>query len=347
MPFFSVILPVYNVIPYLDRCIQSVLAQGFDDYELILVDDGSTDGSGELCDAYSARYNFVHVVHKENGGLSSARNAGLAEAKGQYIWWVDSDDWIEPDALHILYQASVANVPDIVKFNYFRVEERCKTQCNNSVMSEGLYDCENMDQLVQKAFFYAGKYVLSAWSHTYRRDFLEKNGLEFISERLIGSEDYLFNLEALLEAKSIQVTAEPLYNYEYRAGSLSNSYKKDLPERYTRLYLLLKNFCADRNKLEKNEGRICNFFVWHLIHGTFIPNEYHVSAQHSLKDGRNNIRRYLKNSELQYALRHCDNSRFTIKQRTQLLAMRVGFEPAFYYLFVVKPKSREGEKHET
>lgn len=344
MPFFSVILPVYNVIPYLDRCIQSVLAQEFVDYELILVDDGSTDGSGEVCDIYSSQYDFIHVIHKENGGLSSARNAGLTVAKGKYIWWVDSDDWIEPNALHILYQASVATVPDIVKFGYFRAEKDCRTQCNNAILSEGFYGCENVDQLVQKAFYYAGKYVLSAWSHAYRRDFLETNGLEFISERLIGSEDYLFNLEALLEAKSIQVTAEPLYNYEYREGSLSNSYKKDLPERYTRLYLFLTEFCAERNKLEKHEGEICSFFVWHLIHGTFIPNEYHVTAQHSLKDGRKNIRRYLKNSELQYAIRHCDHSRFTNKQRIQVIAMQLGFEPVFYYLFVVKPRKKRREK---
>ena len=92
-PFFSVILPSYNVEKYLDRCVKSFLAQSFTDYEIIIVDDGSTDRTGEIADFYVGKYDFIKCIHKANGGLSSARNAGIAEAKGQFIHMCDADDW--------------------------------------------------------------------------------------------------------------------------------------------------------------------------------------------------------------------------------------------------------------
>ena len=94
----SVIVPVYNVETYLPRCVDSILQQSYENMEVILVDDGSQDGSGKICDEYAARDSRVKVIHKENGGLSSARNAGLDTAAGEYLTFVDSDDWIEPDA---------------------------------------------------------------------------------------------------------------------------------------------------------------------------------------------------------------------------------------------------------
>ena len=97
MPLISVIVPVYKVEPYLARCIDSILAQTFTDFELILIDDGSPDNCGRICDEYSQKNNRIQVIHKENGGLSSARNAGMEICKGDYIYFIDSDDWIEPD----------------------------------------------------------------------------------------------------------------------------------------------------------------------------------------------------------------------------------------------------------
>ena len=93
MPYFSLILPIYNVAHYLRRCIDSVLNEKFGDYEIILVDDGSTDESLNICNQYAGQYKKIKVVHKINGGLSSARNAGLSEATGKYIFWIVSDDW--------------------------------------------------------------------------------------------------------------------------------------------------------------------------------------------------------------------------------------------------------------
>ena len=125
-PFFSIILPSYNVEKYLDRCVKSFLAQSFTDYEIIIVDDGSTDRTGEIADSYVGKYDFIKCIHKDNGGLSSARNAGIAEAKGQFIHMCDADDWVTPTFLEIIATKAIGDigiasqVPDIVKFNYYR-----------------------------------------------------------------------------------------------------------------------------------------------------------------------------------------------------------------------------------
>ena len=116
-PFFSIIIPVYNVEKYLDRCLESVLKQEFNDYEIILVDDGSTDTSSYICDSYK-QSEKVTVIHKDNGGLSSARNCGLDISKGEYIFFVDSDDYICPGTLKILYDNLSRTNVDVIKFNY-------------------------------------------------------------------------------------------------------------------------------------------------------------------------------------------------------------------------------------
>lgn len=330
-PWFSIILPVYNVQDYLDRCVKSVQNQSFQDFEMILVDDGSTDGSGGLCDTLARQYDNISVLHKPNGGLASARNAGLAAAKGKYIWWVDSDDWIESGALETLYRVTADREPELVKFNYNRVEQQTVAVHTNA--APGSYTEEKIEQLRDLAFRSAGKYVLSACTHIYSRQFLEKNGLQFVSERLVGSEDYLFNLQVLLYLKQAQVITEVFYNYEQRMGSLTQKYKKDLPQAYTQLYHRLRESCDRAGVLQQYEGKICRLFVWHLLHSTCISNEYYVSPQHSIEQGRKNIRRFLRNKECRNAILRCDKTGMTSHQKLQLAAMLFSFEPMFYWLW--------------
>ncbi|MBP3478963.1 MAG: glycosyltransferase family 2 protein [Oscillospiraceae bacterium] len=342
-PYFSIILPIYNVAPYLQRCVQSVLDQRFCDYELILVDDGSTDRSPEICDLLASQHQCIRVIHKENGGLSSARNEGTRIAQGDYIWWVDSDDWIAPDALQILYQASISKKPDMVKFNYIRIEQDTLL-CLSSAQPGFYHGRREVQTLLNAGFFSAGQFCLSAWSHIYRRSFLEMNRLAFVSERIVGSEDYLFNLKALLVAENVQVLTEQLYFYEQRIGSLSQRYKQDLPKRYTQLYMQLRQYYSGAGMLEVYDKKICRFFVWHLLHGTCISNEYRVSSGHSMRDGRKNIYKFLGDPEIRSAMKRCDCTGLRWKQRVQLLAMRLRLEPVFYWLYVVKSGKKE-ERH--
>lgn len=344
-PFFSVILPVYNVQAYLKRCVRSILNQEFTDYEIILVDDGSTDGSGELCDTLAAEHTCIRVIHQENGGLAAARNTGMDGAQGQYIWFVDSDDWVETNALQRLYEAASEQKPDIVKFNYIRVEKERASVISN--VSAGMYQSKRLDALRDAAFYAAGRYVLSACTHIYRRDFLSQNGFRFVSERIVASEDYLFNLETLAVANSICVIADTLYYYEQRMGSLTQRYKENLPQRYERLYMDLRDSYAGLGVLEDYESRISAFYIWHLLRGTCIPNEYYVTQKHTIREGRKNITAFLGGKSFRKAYRCLTMQNFSAKNRMFLWAMRVKAEPLFYWLYVKKPGFKKDKIHES
>lgn len=345
-PFFSVILPIYNVEQYLERCVCSVEGQSFHDYELILVDDGSTDLSGQICDQLAGRYDNIRVIHKKNGGLSSARNAGTEIARGEYIWWVDSDDWIAPCALSLLYSVAQSGRQDIIKFNHIRVTD--EEQVISSIAVPGDYiGGSRLEDLIRLALTRTSKYILSAWSHIYRRQFLVENRLAFVSEREIGSEDYLFNLQALLLAENIKVIDVPLYYYEQRMGSLTQRYKLNLPQRYTRLYNQLRDYYQQRGAIARYERMIDAFYVWHLIHGICIPNEYYVSRGHTMSEGRKNIIGFMKTTQFRAAVKRLLRSENSWKQQVELLAMYTYVEPLFHWLYVTKPRLKKGRRNGT
>lgn len=342
-PFFSIIIPIYNVAPYLERCIKSILSQDFTDYEMILVDDGSSDKSGQICDDYARRYDHIRVIHKENGGLSSARNAGAEIATGEFIWWIDSDDWVEEQSLSILYHAAKNKQPDIVKFNHIRVTDTEEVVLSSAAPGNYMQRHET-DTLLRQALKETSKFVLSAWSHIYKREFLVQEGLHFISERKIGSEDYLFSLQAMLVASSMVVLQDALYDYELRAGSLSQRYKENAPQKYTDLYLQLRDFYEHAGALSAYEQDMNWFYVWHLIRGICISNEYVVSENHPLSVARKNVALLLSMPDFQRAVRTMNMAELSWKQRVHLLAMRYRIEPLFYWMYVIKPK-RKGAIH--
>lgn len=340
MTKFSVIIPVYNIAKYVRRCVDSVLQQDFTDYEVILVDDGSTDQSGALCDRLAQEHPQIRVIHKENGGLSSARNAGIKQAKGEYIWFVDGDDWIQQGALSTLYACARETDADLIKFGYIRVEDSAQWVCSTSVAPQVYTD---LTALQEEAFYYGGRYLLSAWSHAYKREFLQKNELRFVSEREIGSEDYLFNLQALLCAEKVAVLEDALYYYEQRMGSLTQRYKKDLPRRYTQLYSHLRRYAKQQGKT-CYMGKICAFYIWHLIRGTCIPNAYMQTEDHTRKEGRREVRQMLKNQSVRRALKQMDRAGYTKKERLFIRWMQYKMEPAIYWLYVKKPAKRGKNK---
>ena len=336
-PYFSLILPVYNVAQYLDECVQSILRQDFKDYEVILVDDGSTDESSAMCDEYQAAHADIRVLHKANGGLSSARNAGLELARGKYIWWIDSDDYIEDGALSCLHEACEKNRPDIVKMNYSCVSDMKVRRISN--LAPGLYNqAEVRSAVLEKAMCTAGRFTLSAWSHVYRRAFLIEHKLLFVSERIVGSEDYLFNLCALLRAESVAALEQSLYVYRRREQSLSNCYRRNLPEQYHVLYQQLRAYYQDAGLLGEYEKHLCYFYVWHLLRGTCLLNEYVADTQSDMKKRRERVQAFLRNPDAKEAAKRCRDMPGGIRKRVMMWAMSCAHEPTIYWICCIWPK---------
>ena len=214
VPKVSVIVPVYKVEKYLPECIESILAQTFTDFELILVDDGSPDNSGKICDDYAARDSRIRVFHKENGGVSSARNLGLDNARGEWIGFVDPDDWIEPDMYEQMYLAGTGNNADFVWCDFW-------TESDTMIVlrSQGLeiVDSENMIM-----GFLSGRLLGSVWCKLIRAAVLRGNGLYFSTE-IAYCEDLLLSIELALKAKKIAHIAHPFYHYRVREGAATSS----------------------------------------------------------------------------------------------------------------------------
>ena len=196
----SIIVPVYNVKGYLKRCLDSLTQQTYEKIEILLIDDGSSDGSGAICDSYAEKHENVKVVHKNNGGVSSARNLGLEKASGDYILFVDSDDWIERDAVENLVNVAVENNSDIVIFEYF-VDTAQTSTPNVHVHLEG---CMTNEEALYHTIMPTNRF---AWSKMYKKSAVQD--VEFDKNIHLG-EDTLFACSAIAKAESVYFLAKPL-----------------------------------------------------------------------------------------------------------------------------------------
>lgn len=215
----SVIVPVYNVEMFLDRCIESLLKQNYKDEEIILVDDGSTDNSGMICERWAEKDSRIIVVHQENKGLSGARNTGISKAKGDYLAFVDSDDFVEPEYLEKMYQRIVENDADIVFCNYRFTDEKGK-ETNDRFYSHFSSDrvLDGYDVLMlfeNKSYF---TFFDVCWNKLYKRKLFA--AVEF-PEGISRIEDISIMPYIYHKAKRICAIEDVLYNYVCREASLS------------------------------------------------------------------------------------------------------------------------------
>lgn len=233
----SIIIPIYKVETFLPRCVDSVLAQTYPHIEIILVDDGSPDRCPQLCDDYAAKHPNVQVVHKKNGGLSSARNAGMRVATGDYILFIDSDDWIDPemvaDLIGIAEREQVDFVRTRAKYANWR-DHPDGTVCdfgNETMMRTGKYDRAAIEREILPICIATPRVtfgpIVSAWGTLYKRSLLTENGIAFY-EDVKYSEDCIFNARVLMKCQSFYYLNEPqYYHYFFNDTSITKSYRAD------------------------------------------------------------------------------------------------------------------------
>ncbi|MFQ8879299.1 MAG: glycosyltransferase family 2 protein [Roseburia hominis] len=271
-PTVSIIVPVYNAKNYLQRCIDSILHQEYTDYELFLVDDGSTDGSGDICDAYAAADARITVIHKENTGVSDSRNLAISQARGTYLQFLDSDDWITPDATKLFVRAATEHDCDLVIADFYRVVGE-RVSHKGDIEDDGVLTREEFaaHMMENPADFYYG--VL--WNKLYRRDLVEKYHLR-MDVSVNWCEDFLFNLEYILHANVFYALQAPVYYYVKTKGSLASqglSITKTVKmkfmvfEYYNEFY---KNV-YDEKAYEKKRLSVYRFFLDAASDGTVPP----------------------------------------------------------------------------
>ena len=215
-PLVSIIVPVYNAEAYLERCVRSILQQTYENIELILVNDGSTDNSLAACQQFAAEDARVIVIDKPNGGVSDSRNCGIAKARGKYLQFADSDDWLAPEATALLVQRAEQSKCEFVIAPFYRVIERILL-VNGHIKEDGKYTIAEfaLEMMKAPANFYYGV----MWNKLYRRDIVRENNLQCNPE-ISWCEDFIFNLQYLCYVKHVYVLQEPIYYYFKRRNSL-------------------------------------------------------------------------------------------------------------------------------
>ena len=238
----SIIVPIYKVEEYLDECIESIINQTYSNIEIILVDDGSPDRCPQMCDEWAKKDNRIKVIHKENGGVSSARNAGITLAKGEWIWFVDSDDTAQINALEEL--SEYFNAADLIVFN---------------AKIDKLY---TKDEKFFDSYYFRYQFGFEPWNKLYKKSIIFDNDLRFDTEENVG-EDLLFNITYYQYADKYKFSTSKYYNYRVREDSAMQSNNEKRLEQQLRLYS--KIYDIYKNKLD--ERILVQLFIMHLISG--------------------------------------------------------------------------------
>ena len=261
-PTVTIIVPVYNAEHTIRRCIESILNQEYTDFELLLVNDGSTDGSGAICDEYAARDSRIQVIHKENTGVSESRNLALDRARGTYLQFLDSDDWITPDATSSLVRTAESGPCDMVISDFYRVVGERVSQ-KGDIDEDGLMTREDFaaHMMENPADFYYG--VL--WNKLYRRSIVEAHHLRMDPE-ISWCEDFMFNLEYIRYAETFRAIQIPIYYYVKTKGSLASqslSISKTVKMKLTvfEYYQRFFKTVLDEDEYEKSRLKVYRFLL--------------------------------------------------------------------------------------
>ncbi len=246
-PTFSIVMPVYNVENYLSQSVNSILSQTCKDYELILVDDGSTDSSPLICDEFAKNNKHIVVIHKSNEGASKARNCGIEVATGKYIIFIDSDDyWDNQNALEELNKIVALQAPDVITWRYKKFFE------SNSTTSKSVgYNCPSLERYTPEELLKSNNFSVSAWCKAIKNEILKKHNLFFKAGAL--SEDVLWSAQLICATTNIIPSNLDFYVYRQREGSISHSISKksidDIKDHITAIKSLCGNNDGTSNEL--------------------------------------------------------------------------------------------------
>lgn len=336
----SIVISIYNVEKYLDRCIKSVVQQTYRNLEIILVDDGSTDGCAKRCDEWSEEDRRIKVIHKENAGLGMARNTGIENARGKYLYFFDGDDYVSPDTIEKTVICAEQNSADIVLFGFCYVNASGKIK-NSVVPSTGkqLYEGVEIQSFILPDLIFPDLYSLeksnlwmSACMCLFSADLIRKNGWRFVSEREYISEDVYSLLVLYHEVNRVAVVNEAYYYYCENEKSLTHTYREDRFDKIKYCYKSCLELCERLEYEELVKERLTLQFFSNLIGAM----KSIIKADLKMVQKKHYLAEIIHDADLQKIICNTDLRKESVKRRILISAMKWNMCSIVYCLLKCK-----------
>ncbi len=337
----TIVLPVYNVEKYLDRCMNSVINQTYKNLEVLMIDDGSTDQCPKKCDEWAEKDSRIRVIHKNNEGLGEARNTGLENARGEFIFFIDSDDYVSNELVEICMQAQRETDSDIVLYGFSKVDKSEKVYRSRIPQAEKRhYNGEDITQEILPALLaskgnHDSGFWMSAGCCMYKKATIDACNWKFVSERVIIAEDVYSLLQLYSVVKMVTVIKKPLYFYCDNDASLTHVFRQDRIEKIN--YFL-------RETLHKVEEYQYGSLIEECI--CFLYSSFLIAAMkmivldrsYGYLTKRKSLKQCIKSNECRRALKHGGLNIKRPGKSVLVLMMRLGFVDAVYFLLAMRSK---------
>lgn len=356
-PFFSIIIPVYNVdLNYFDKCMDSILRQNFNDFEVIIVDDGSQSNCAKICDDYAKKDLRINVVHQKNLGVSAARNNGMKVGRADWIMFMDSDDWLENDAFDKLYSILKSNPCDILLFDHIKeYSSGKKVRKGTGLTNNKLYcttDVNTKEMLYRRAMGTPNlgginqSTIYYSWDKVYRREFIQKNNLKF-PEGLPKSEDKVFILECFERVNLLYYTNMALYHYRINGDSATYKYSQYVDDERRDLSVYLEKIAhrmdSELAKLKGDSSYSLVYsdymrFIFGIISNILFSKYYHKDYKGSHAKRRAEVKEFLKSDPFKTAIDFCKYTELGGEAKAKKFMLTHGLTSLFCGLVEVKRK---------
>lgn len=315
----SIIVPVYNVEKYLKRCVDSLIEQSYKNLEIILVDDGSKDNSFSICKEYESKDSRVRIFHKENEGLGLTRNYGIEKSTGEYITFVDSDDYLTLDAVETMVEKAAVTNADVVVANMFYKDKEMKV-----MMEERLYYGDDIKNIIINHMMGDCGKKKDAFSYTataklFKKELFIKNNLRFPSERKLIWEDLAFSVDVYPRCEKVYIFHKAIYYYCFNEGTLTHTYKPNKLNLVMELYHYMGEKIQILNLPIEAQYRLDTNFIGHIR--TCIKLEVFYKDKNSYRTAIQNIRKICSRKDVQTLIRSYPKDSFNTLQYIYNFAM--------------------------
>lgn len=348
MTAISIIIPVFNAVDHLASCVESIASQSFDDYEVIIIDDGSYDGTERLCDQLAEGDGRIRAFHMANAGASSARNAGVGFAKGEYVWFVDADDRIADGALGKIIGSARATNADCVLFDSIRFYEDGRevlaplfSEAFDSKDPSVIADIHRFFLYPRSSRFYTRKIstgYVAPWSKVFRTELVRSQGVPFDPD-LVVYEDGMFTLKAFDDVASIAYIAEPLYHYRFLQDSLIHAYREHLPEERLAAFQAIESWLRRTGK-DESFWAAYHCHVVSYVGGLLSRYYFHPEHRRSGRRAGKEIKELLSKDSIHLSFKEVDFSWLKNKDRALAVSGRMRNVLGMRLYYIAKRCSR-------